>query len=231
VGLFGAILGQQRVQIIQNNSTVLQLDCSVSETHTRESPPTEFPVENGDTISDHIIIKPFELELQGIISDTPIGGIGGLLTEAATTLTSALLPPSGLITAAAGVAIFSALTGAKSPSVAAFTQLIQLQQLAQPLTVLTSLNRYTNMWIKSISIPRDSNTGKILLFNVHFRQLLIVAPQSVNVAVFANPGLSAAQANTGEQGPQLSQQYQAGFNNATAAVHQVVGNNGIVGGP
>jgi len=233
MGLLGAIVGQQRVQIIQNDNTVLQLDCSVSETHSRESPPTEFPLENGQTISDHVIVKPFSLEITGIISDTPIGGVGGLITEAATSLTSALAPAVGVLAGAAalagGKALFSSISGAKSPSVAAYLQLLQLQQDAQPLTILTSLNRYTNMWIKGISVPRDANTGQVLQFTVQFTQLLLVTPQSVNIAIFANPGLAAAEANSGEQGLNLSKQYQQGFKNATSAVNAVLP-GGISGG-
>lgn len=233
MGLIGALTGQQRVQIIQNNQTVIQLDCSVSETHSRESPPTEFPVENGQTISDHVIVKPFALELQGIISDTPIGTAGQLLTSAATTLTSSLVPPAGVIAGAAAVAggsaLFTALKKSKTPSVAAFLQLIQLQQNAQPVSILTSLNRYENMWIKNISVPRDNATGKSLVFTVQFVQLLLVSPQSVNIAIFANPALAAAEANAGDQGLDLSKKYQQGFDNATKAVKTVIP-GGVAGG-
>lgn len=233
MGLLGALLGNQRVQIIQNDNTVIQLDCSVSETHSRESTPTEFPVENGQTVSDHIILKPLTLEITGIVSDTPVGGIGGLITEAATSVTSALAPPLGVVGGAAalgiGSALFSALLGSKSPSVAAFLQLLSLQQNSQALTILTSLNRYENMWIRSVSVPRDSNTGKILQFTASFTQLLLVTPQSVNLGVFANAALSAAQGNSGEQNLNLSKKYQQGFSDSSSAVNKVTGGGGVSG--
>lgn len=219
MGLLGAVFGKTRVQFIQNNNTVIQIDASIKETHGRESPPTEFPVENGVGITDHIQIKPFTLEIEGMISDTPIGGVKGLLTEAATTATSALLPPIGTVALGGAFALFSALSSSKSPSVAAYGQLLQLQAAAQPFDVLTSLYRYDNMWIKSISVPRDAQNGNVLLFTVSLVQLLIVTPQSVNVQIFANPGLSANQADAGEQGLDPASAFKAGETKAQSLLN------------
>lgn len=211
MGLQGLLTGQQRVQFIQNGTaTVIQLDASVKEDHNRESPPTEFPVENGDFVSDHVIVKPFDLTITGIISDTPLGTTSQLLTEVATTLTSALVPPVGIVAGAAAYSVFTALSGSKSPSVAAYGQLLLLQANAQPFDVLTSLYRYPNMWIAGLSAPRDADTGKVLLFTVKLRQLILVTPQSVNVQIFANPGLSANQADLGQQGTGLPNGWKAG---------------------
>jgi len=199
-GLSGILGGKTKVQFIQNNNSVITFDASIKETHTKDSPATEFPVESGQVISDHIIVKPFNLELTGIISDTPIGGLQGLLKEAGVTAASKLLPPVGVVAAAGALSLFSALVGSKSPSVAAYGQLIQLQQTAQPFDVLTSLYRYPSMWITSLSVPRASETGKVLLFTVKLIQLLIVKPQSVNISIFANPSLSSPTQNLGQEG-------------------------------
>lgn len=199
MGILGNIVGKRRVQLIQNNNTVVQLDCSLKENHKRESTPTENPIEDGTNISDHIILKPHELELTGFISDTPIGDAKGLITELATSTISSLLPPVGVVAAAGASALFSALANSSSPSVAAYGQLLQLQANGLPVDVYTSLMRYSNMWITSISVPRDPDNGQGLMFTVNLKQLIIVAPQTVNVQIFANPGLSANQADTGDQ--------------------------------
>lgn len=229
MGLYGSIFGKTRVQFIQNNNTVIQIDASISETHSRESPSTEFPVENGTSISDHTLIKPFKLEIQGMISDTPIGGVQGLITEAATTATAALLPPVGTVVLGGAFALFSALSKSKSPSVAAYGQLLQLQASAQPFDVLTSLYRYENMWINSISVPRNAQDGNALMFTISLAQLLIVKPQSVDVKIFANPGLSANQTDAGEQGLDPASAFKRGDDKATSLL-QTTGGKLPVGG-
>lgn len=210
-GLGSILAGKTRVQFVQNNNTVISFDASIKENHTRDSPATEFPIEDGQVISDHIIVKPFNLELTGIISDTPIGGIQGLLQEVGVSAAAALLPPVGVVAISGALALFSALSKSKSPSVASYGQLIQLQQSAKPVDVITSLYRYPNMWIKSLSVPRDSETGKILLFTVQLTQLLLVTPQSVNVSIFANPALSANKADVGQNGLNLGSDAQQGY--------------------
>lgn len=227
--LTSIIGGKTKVQFIQNNKTVITLDASINETHTRESPPTEFPVENGATVSDHIIVKPFALEITGVISDTPIGGLSGLLTEAATSLASALVPPAGLSAITGAMGLISALSGSKSPSVAAYGQILQLQQNGQPFDVLTTLYRYPNMWIKAISVPRDAQSGNILLFTVHLVQLLLVTPQSVNVQIFANPALSANNADVGNQANGIPNGFAAGYANTSSAISSITGGGGYVG--
>lgn len=218
MGLLGSLFGKgTRVQFIQNStSTIIQLDASLRENHQRKSTPTRFPIENGQTISDHIILEPFDLEITGIITDTPIGGVQQLLTEVATSGISALLPPVGVVAAAAGLSLFKALSNSKSPSVAAYVQLLKLQASAQPFDVLTSLYRYPSMWISNLSAPRDLDTGKALIFTVSLTQLILVSPQSVNIQIFANPSLSANQADNGQQGLGLPNGFAAGqaaFNN------------------
>lgn len=211
-GLINAITGKRtRVQFIQNaSSTVIQLDASLKETHSRKSTLTKFPVENGQTISDHIIIEPFEISINGIITDTPIGDVQGLLTELSTSLVSSLVPPIGVVAAAEAFSLFSALADSSSPSVAAYGQLLMLQTSGQIFDLLTSLYRYPSMVITDVSVPRDSGTGDSLIFTVQCSQIILVSPQSVNIQIFANPALSANQGDLGQQGLGLPNGFAAG---------------------
>lgn len=220
-GLVGSFVrGKTKVQFIQNNSTVIQMDASLKEDHTRESPPTEFPVENGDTISDHIIVKPFVLTINGIITDSPLNP--SLLSTFANSAVASLIPPVGLAVLSAGVALLSATASSDSPSIAAYQQLLMLQESAKPFDVLTSLYRYPSMWIKSISAPRDSSTGDSLIFTVQLVQLLLVTPQSVSVQIFANAGLAAGLANLGQQESGLPNGFASGFADTNKAISAVV---------
>lgn len=201
--------GKKRVQFIQQaTGTVINIDCTVSETHERESPPTEFEIEDGSTISDHIILKPIRLEITGMISDTPISIINAI----ATTLVSAVTPPIGIVGAAAGIALSKVLSDSASPSVAAFNQLLQLQESKTAVSVLTTLKLYDNMFISKVTIPRDANTGKVLMFTVSLVQLLLVSPQTVNITIFKNSDLSAGQSNVGSQGLGLINGFTPGLN-------------------
>jgi hypothetical protein len=202
----------QTVSILQGEDTVLELHCSVSEKHSRESPPTEFETENGQTISDHIIVKPLELELQGIISDTPISRIGSLLTTAVGRLT-----PSAAVLGkfAPALALLPVLGTSNSPSADAYLQLLNIQESRQPVRVLTSLKHYNNMWISSISVPREAKTGKILLFTAKFRQLLLVSPDAVNITLFEDPNVAAGRGDKGrkEAGEPNQGEYNRAYNN------------------
>jgi hypothetical protein len=198
-----SLLGQKtRVQFIVAGSasspqkTVLTFDCSISETHSRKSTATRYEVESGQSISDHIIVEPFSLDIQAMISDTPLN-LNQLGLSALTTVASAVLPPAGIIGAAAGYSLFSALSGNTSPSVAAYNALLQLQANKQPFDVLTSLQRYPSMWIDSLSVPRNASDGKVLLVNISLVQLLIVSAQTVDIQILNNPSVSSAQSDTG----------------------------------
>lgn len=224
------------VQFIVNDrtgqNTVIQLDASLRETHSRRSPASKFPIENGISISDHMIIEPFSLELNGIITDSPIGTVQQILTSLGTSAISSLLPPIAPIAGAAAYAIISSLKNSPSPSVQAYAQLLQLQQNSQPFDVLTSLFRYPSMWIEEVSAPRDNETGNSLIFTVKLSQLILVSPQSVNIQVFSNPALSANQGDLGQQGTNLSPFYQAGFNSGytiSGAGNAVTNGSGVAG--
>lgn len=179
------------------------LDCSITEKHSRESPPTEFEIENGQTVSDHIIIKPFALKIQGLITDTPLSALQGLIVAGAGLASSLALSknPGVLTKATAGLALSPALSGLfdSSKSVAAYQTLIQLQNLKLPLTVITSLFRYNNMFIRSLSAPRDNKTGKTLVFDLDLIQLLLVSPLAVNISNLANADVAAGASSKGSQ--------------------------------
>lgn len=52
---------------------LVELDVTLSENHTFNSRATNFPIETGGDITDHIINDPDILNLSGIVSDTPLG--------------------------------------------------------------------------------------------------------------------------------------------------------------
>jgi len=183
-----------------SGSTIIQFDASLSETYSTPLDITQFPIETGETISDHIIVKPFSMTFQGIISDTPIGGLAGLLTEGAATAVGGLLGPLGVVAGGAGVAAYNALTASPSPSVMAFVKLRSLAIFApQPFTVVTKFGTYKNMLISNLSVPRDKGTGDCLIFDLIVTQVTIVTAASVDASNLSSAALSGSKADAGEQ--------------------------------
>jgi hypothetical protein len=195
-----AALFNQQVTFLQGTVPVITMDCSISETHDRDSTPTEFEIENGQTVSDHIVLKPFSLKIQGVISDAPLFGVTSLLKSAATTAVTAKANNPGVLGAkAAAIAALPLFSGLFSPSSTSYQTLLNYQAARFPLNVVTSLHLYPNMWIKKISVPRDAKSGGALVVTLDLVQLTLVLPTSVNIAQFAVADLAASAANKGAQ--------------------------------
>lgn len=160
------------------------IDASVSESHTFESEVTEFPVEQGSAISDNIRPKPIVVTLEGVVSDTPIGNMAVLRNQ--------LGDP-----AADG-------TGGQLhyvPSTDALKALLAIRDARQPVTIATTLQRFENMALTNLEIPRDAQTGAALRFTATFQQITIVTNQRTTVRTTAvrtsSPG-DAAKSNKGK---------------------------------
>jgi len=52
----------------------IELDVTLSEQHAYTSSITQYPIEDGAFISDHRKVEPESISLEGLITDTPIGG-------------------------------------------------------------------------------------------------------------------------------------------------------------
>ena len=56
----------------------LSLDATLSENHERSSDITESPVETGATITDHVILNPERVTIEGFVTDAPAVLLGGI---------------------------------------------------------------------------------------------------------------------------------------------------------
>lgn len=185
-------------------SAILQCDAVLSETHARESPATVFPLEDGACISDHVLVAPFELTIQGVITDTPVGDKASLVTEGIATALSALMPPLAVFEAGAAYRLQKVHQGSASRSATAFEALLRIQAgdptarppvPPKPFDVVTKLRRYPSMMMRSLSVPRDAGTSNAIVFQAALTQMLVVQPQTVAVQVLP---LGASQRRLGE---------------------------------
>lgn len=219
---------RKRVSFVQGKQTIVQFDAVLQETHTLETSPTVFPVEDGSTVGDHIIVAPVELNLTGIITDTPLNNRNQLFKESITSVANAVIGPLGVLGATAAFAGFGAQQGASSPSFTAYNQLVKLAVgdasgtttiPPMPFDVVTRLRRYPNMVIKNMSVPRDATTGNALVFTIQLAQMTIVSPQTLTLSLSKLPSVASVKERleNGGDDTDLAEKYRQGVNRADVA--------------
>jgi hypothetical protein len=62
-----------------------------------------------------------------------------------------------------------------------YWNLVEMKEEGLPITVVTGLRVYSDMVIESISIPRNSESGKSLYFSMSLVQVRIVTSQTVTI--------------------------------------------------
>lgn len=133
------------------------MDLAISETHGFEASVTEHPVERGADMVDHVRARPIEIELECVVSDTPIGAIAADPTRQAEGQDAPL------------------------PSEDAYARLQAIRDARQPVTIETSLGTWTSMALVMLSVPRSRETTGGLFFTATFRQVRVVETQRVTV--------------------------------------------------
>ena len=209
MSILGIVFGQQRVVIDSKDSGIggqlgklsgvlrqtiggvagIVIDATVSEEHLSEAELTENPVEDGVVVTDHVHLKPAQLTIQGVISDSPLGYavIGNIQNL---------------------VRSVSALFGRSSRSIDAYNDLFNLQKSRQPFTVTTGLKRYKNMIMTSLSVPRTAQTGRAIHFSATMREIRIVKSKSTSSSL--SPSVSSLGSKTKDGGSKVTPPVPAG---------------------
>lgn len=159
----------------------LRFDAILSETHNNKAVLTKNPVEDGASISDHIVIDPVQIVIVAIVSDTQ-------LTSSSVGAAANLLGLTGAAEfEAARAAIAVATTGASllnrfssseetiaSISKKAYADLEVLFRAGKPLTVSTKLRLYDNMFIIGMSTAQDVDMSSAVEVSITLEQAIIV---------------------------------------------------------
>jgi hypothetical protein len=235
-GLLSELTGQQgKIQIIkQGIGVILEVEVCTNENHSREATVTTNPLESDGVVSDHIIKNPWDLSITGVISDTPLYDYQRFLAQSYGNALSSVLPPLGITGAAVAYKSAAAQRKQDRPALAAYKVLSALLEAAEPFTLVTSYNRYPNMVLKSLSLPRDAQTSSACTFTLGITQVHFVTPQYVQISALANPNLGANLKEGGERsaedqaildreaaGHTLGVDTGTAINNATAKVGDV----------
>jgi len=192
--IFKKFLESKKVTLIKDgDKTIIACDVVTSENHQMTAEATQYEIEDGSDISDHVINRGKFLTIEGIISDDPITILDTSILER----TIANVTPSILRSK-----LPFGLSGDKGkPSKDAFDKLEKIYDNKIPLIIITGLKKYDNMIMEDLNIPRTSKTIRSLSFTATFRQIRIVSTQFVTApSVYQDVELGAqAKKNVGTQ--------------------------------
>lgn len=152
-----------KLKFIPKDSAIeIPLDASISESHSFNSRVSQFPIEDGSSISDNIVNDPTGLDLNGFVTNTPVV----IFTQNISN-------------------IIDNTTGGDRVKTA-FEALLFLRESKEVFTIVTGLKVYENMVFTSLTFPRDKTTGTTNLrfnakvINIKFvSSRTIVSPQTV----------------------------------------------------
>lgn len=138
----------------------VELYCALSERHVYESKTTQYPVQSGSTIIDNVVQSPTVVTMQVLVSDTPI---------------TPVLPTAR---GAQDLTATNERTIDGSLSINTMNDLIRIQDAREPVTLVTGIKVYKNMVLTKMDVPRDNKTGRALIFELEFSEIM-----NANVAI------------------------------------------------
>jgi hypothetical protein len=136
------------------------IDCATSERHDFDAEVTSYPIESGSVVADGVQHVPDEVQIEGVVSDTPLDDVirarrAGGFAEA----------------------------GAGACSTEALEKLIAIKLTGEPVVLETEIRTYPQMILKSLTVPRDAKTGRALRFTGKFVAVEIVHNERTRVRV------------------------------------------------
>lgn len=144
------------------------VDASISEKHTRRAKATRHPVEEGSDVSDHVKVEPAELTIEGQVSNHPATLGGGTFA------------------------------GGPNRAEDAYTELCAIVDGKRLVTIITTLDRYDDMVLENLQVPRDASLGNTVRFTCSATQIRMVSAKTIG----ANPkaGTSTPTTKVGKAG-------------------------------
>ena len=131
----------------------VQLDAEIRTPHTKTGTLTEHAVESGSPITDHYRVDPAEVEVEGVVTDSPTSSVP--------------LPGFGLVEG-----VRAALEGGgQTPSETARDALEAYFDSAEIITIVTRRKTYERMVLTSFSYVDSAETANVLRFTVRARQI------------------------------------------------------------
>lgn len=191
IGIITGTLPQRTTFVGGDNKVIFLLDITRSINPQYSSEVTEFPVEDGLGVTDHIRPKNLRLSIEGFVSEAPLSLSAdakkasevpqtlGLVTASLAVFGSKVGGKSGSATGAALGAVagglgLSYLTKTMDPAKATEDYILGMLAKKQIFTVTTRKRNYPNMVFTSVSFPRDASTGRGLAFSAELQEIRVV---------------------------------------------------------
>jgi len=170
--IFTKLLQSNTITTIQDgDKIIIACDCVINEEHSMTAEATQYEIEDGSNINDHIINHGKTIRIEAIISDDPLTYLQtNMLDRTIASITPEILRSK----------LNFSLSGDKGkPSKEAFDQLEKIYDEKRPVNLLTGLKKYENCAMESLVLPRDQNTVRALKFTAIFRQMNIITTKKV----------------------------------------------------
>lgn len=170
--------------------TLLEIDATLREVHTYNAEPTENPIEDGSTITDHVNIKPRQFQMDCMISNNPLsileaqignaaGLVGGIVGRASQNNMVSAVATGGFATLATKIA--RTIVNDANRVTTAIQKLTTAWEGASPLSVENALTVHKNMIIKSLTLNRDKTTADVLSFSIMLQEVRFVNSRVVRI--------------------------------------------------
>lgn len=140
------------------------VDVEVKATPTYENEATSYPVESGIEFTDHVRSMPTGLDVEGIISDTPVNTFVALQRE----IDGVMIDPD------------TGELGGEGPSRDGHLRLKAIHEAKEPITVICSLGTFEKMVMLTYSPTRE---GGSIRFTATFQYLRIIENERTIVRV------------------------------------------------
>lgn len=183
VPVLGLLFAKEHRTEIRGAPQEIPIDAVITRGHQFTAAVTRSEVEDGTSISDHVILDTADLTIEGVTSDTPVG-----LLE-------------GITTAVENVADVFGVGDGETRSQTAAAALEEAWRTKAELEVVTRLRTYTNMVIASLDWPESRETGASLSFRMRLTEIRKVSLQRV-----PSSGLGAAARDLAEGAVEVGRQ-------------------------
>ena len=155
----------------------LQLDAVLSEQHEYENEVSQFPLEEGADITDHVKLYPETIIIDGFITNSPIRVLYEDVSE--------------VIKRKPGEAEVRRETRTNAINNVELAQDILLKISGRQIQgnnttpeivdIVTGLRVYTGMVMTSLSIPRNARTGQAIQFTARFTRIVTVQSETIAI--------------------------------------------------